>query len=128
MIRYPPTLLDDRADSGQRPPLGLEAGPLRPTGEDLEQLLPLRGSQPRGASRLGMAPQGRKPSRAVAELLRPLADGRGADTEPPSDLGLRETAGAKQAASCEPALFELFGSELAWSPHPYESNARASSC
>ena len=75
-----------------------------------------------------MAPQGRKPSRAVVELLRPLADGRGADTEAPSDLGLGETAGAEQAAGCEPALFELFGGEFAWSPHAYESNVRASGC
>lgn len=75
-----------------------------------------------------MASQCPKPARLVAELLCPLADGRGTDTEPPSDLGLRKTAGAEQAAGCKPALFELFGGEIAWSPHAYESNVRASGC
>jgi hypothetical protein len=75
-----------------------------------------------------MMPQRRQPPRVVAELLRQRVDGSGGDTEAPGDLGPRETTGAEQAAGCEPALFELFGSELAWSPHPYESNARAGGC
>jgi hypothetical protein len=75
---------------------------------------------------MGMAPQSLDPSRDVAKSLRPLADGRGADAESPSDLGLGEAAGAEQATGCEPALLELFGGEFARSPHAYESNARAS--
>src|SRR5512135_229819 len=126
MIRHPEAPLDHGADPRQRPPLGLEAGPLRAPREDLEHLLPLGGTQPRWAPRLGVAPQSREPSRNTAELLRPLADGRGADAEAPGDLGLGETAGAEQATGCESALLELFGGEFAWSPHAYESNARAS--
>jgi len=128
MIRYPPSLPDNRADPWQRPPLGLEAEPLRSTREKVEQLFPLGGSQPWRASRLGMTMQGRQPSSVVAEPLRPLADGRRADTEAPCNLGLRATSGAQQAASGEPSLFELFGSQLAWSPHSYESNAPSHGC
>jgi hypothetical protein len=59
-------------------------------------------------------------------LLRPLADGGGADAESTSDLGLGKTAGAEQATGGEPALLELFGSEFAGSPHAYQCNARTS--
>lgn len=128
MIRHSPTSLDDRADSRQAPSLGLEARPFGPSGENGEQLLPLGGPQPRGTSRLGMTPQSRQPTLAVAELLGPLTDGGGSDTNASSDLGLRKTAGAEQATGRETALFDLIGSEFAWSPHSYKSNAQGSGC
>jgi hypothetical protein len=120
--------LDDGTDPRQRPSLGLEAGPLGPVLEDVEQVLPLGGSQPRGTPRLGTVTPCRESPRVVTELFRPLADRRRTDVDLPGDLGLRETAGAEQAARGDPPLFELFGGEFLWSPHPYESNSRPECC
>ena len=64
----------------------------------------------------------------LAELLCPLADGRRTDAELPSDLGLREMAGAEHATGCEPSLLDLFGCEFGWSPHAYKRTAKACDC
>jgi hypothetical protein len=42
-----------------------------------------------------MTPQSRQPTLAVAELLGPLTDGGGTDTDAPSNLGLRKTTGVE---------------------------------
>jgi hypothetical protein len=55
----------------------------------------------------------------LSEPLGPLADGRAADVQSTSDLGLGEMASAEQPARFEPAFFELFWGEFLWSPHPY---------
>lgn len=119
MVSDPETALDHDADSGQGPAFGLEAGLDGPACEDIEELLPLSGRQPGWSSRLGPSLQRRRPMRALSELLGPLADGRAADIQSTSDLGLGETAGTKQPARFETAFFELFGSELSGSPHSY---------
>jgi hypothetical protein len=106
----------------QGPALGIEAGARRPLLEDAEQFLPLLVRQPRRAPRFGTALQCRKPLVFGSQSPSPEADGHTADTEAPSDLGLRERAGAEPATRFEPALFELFGSEFVRLPHACQRN------
>jgi hypothetical protein len=119
MVSHPEAALDHGPDPRQGPALGVEAGLHRPLLEDVEKFLPLLGRQPRRTTRIGTTPQACESVRAVSQSFGPLADGHSADTQSTSDFGLRETTGAEQPACCEPSLFELFGSEFSWSPHPF---------
>ena len=122
MVAHPPLVLDHGANPGQGPALGIETGANRPLREDAEQFLPLLGRQPGWAPRSETVRQGRRSLVFAAQSPSPEADGHPADTEASRDLGLRETAGAEHAAGFEPALFELFGSELVRLPHPGQRN------
>ena len=122
MVAHPPPVLDHGANPGQGPALGIDARANRPLREDAEQFLPLLGCQPGRAPRSGTALQGRRSLVFAAQSPGPEADGHPADTEVSRDLGLRETAGAEHATGFEPALFELFGSELVRLPHPGQRN------
>jgi hypothetical protein len=88
MVGDPETTLDHDADPGRGPAFGIEAGRRGPSGEDIEEILPLPRRQPRGASRPGASFQRRRPVGAVSQPLGPLAYGRTADDQLARDLGL----------------------------------------
>jgi hypothetical protein len=120
MVSHSEAARDHGTNPRQGPALGLETGPQRPPLEDVEEILPLLGRQPRGAARFGAAPQRCESVGAVSQSLGPLADGRAADTQLTGDLGSREVTGAEQPARFDPSLFDLFGSKFSWSPHAYD--------
>jgi hypothetical protein len=119
MVSDPETALDHDADPGQGPAFGLESSLDGPSGEDIQEFLPLSGRQAGWSSWLGPLLQRRRPMGFLSEPLGPLADGRAADIQSTSDLGPRETASAEQPARFEPPFFELFWGEFLWSPHAY---------
>jgi hypothetical protein len=119
MVGDPETTLDHDADPGQGPAFGIEAGLCGPSGEDVEEFLPLSRRQPRRSSWLGPSFQRRRPMRVVSQPFGPLAYGRAADIQLACDLGLGQTAGAEQPTCFEPTFFELFWGEFSWSPHAH---------
>jgi hypothetical protein len=88
MVGDSETTLDHDADPGQGPTFGIEASLHGPSGEDVEEFLPLSRRQPRGSSRLGPSFQRRRPMRILPQPFGPLADGRAADIQLACDLGL----------------------------------------
>ena len=113
-----PGSLDHPAILGGVSGAGLKAEGPSPPLEDLEHLAPTPGRcRPRQDDPAWDGARNPTGLWEIAESLRPLANGRGADAESPGDLGLRETASAEQATGREPTLLELFPGELVWSPH-----------
>ena len=65
-------------------------------------------------------------SLSLLSCVLKTADPAALDRELSAKLG--ETPDAEQATGSEPTLLELLGGEFVWSPHPYESIARADAC
>lgn len=117
VVGHAPSLLDQRVDSGERPPLGRESPGDGPEPEGLEDLPPLLGRQAGRAAGLRTALEGVGPEVAVAYPLGPLAHGPGRDTHAASDLGLSQIARQEETAGLEAAFLLLLDGQFARLPH-----------
>ncbi len=117
VVGHAPSLLDRRADPGERPPLGRESPGDSPEPEGLEDLSPLLGRQAGRATGLRTALEGVEPEVVVAHPPGPLAHGPGRDAHAASDLGLSQLARQEETTGLEAAFLLLLDGPLARLPH-----------
>jgi hypothetical protein len=117
VVGHAPSLLDQRADSGERPSLGREPGRDGPELEGIEDLDPLLRRQAGRTPGLGAALEGIEAEAALTQPLGPLADRPGRDAHAASDLGLRQPARQEEPSGLQATLFLLLGGEFAGLPH-----------
>ena len=117
MIIHPEKSVDYDFNSIERPSFGLQSRFERPPLEEFQKMVPLLGTQARGASGSRMVLQDLQSLGTVPKLFGPGTDRAATDTQDSGDFGLGEPGFEQKPTAFHTSFFELSRGQYTGSPH-----------